>query len=545
MSDVPSSSPGQSDSDDDLRLVCLQGGLAGRRLRLRGDRPRVLGRAADCDIPMNPEVDRSVSGRHVEFSRRDGRWWVRDLGSSNGTRLNRRPLTEPSELNPGDVIERGGGGSIPGVVFQVGGGASSDTVPPRETVPARPGPPVRLSPPPSGSRDPSPAGARRRPDGGVLFPCGSCGVEQTAGPETFGATIACTGCGADIVVPIPLSLTPRSGRAEQGGAAGGLAGGFGGGDHANDRVDRLIGDGLRRLRRGVDRMRSGPRRKELERELAELGQRLESLHQSMGRRLLDVRGLEAMREHDPDAAEAVDAVQAARVACDQEQERIHLIVEATRNDVQEASNALGLADEHAKKLTKDLGDAQAERSRIIEARVALLQSALDSIASTCAELGRVPDEIRDPAISSVDHVREVCERSETMLASVRSSLPDLSDLEEELARVTDRIGEFEEAVAKIHAERTQLKSSLETATEASTQARALGEGEVMRDCRRTLQQAEHRLNHVLTDIGRRAMSRSDPEVVTSELATDIHSLEARATAIRSELAALDGGGRDG
>lgn len=132
-----------------------------------------------------------------------------------------------------------------------------------------------------------------------------------------------------------------------------------------------------------------------------------------------------------------------------------------------------------------------------------------------------------------------------MLASVRSSLPDPSDLEDELARVTARIGEFEEAVAKIHAERTQLKSSLETATEASTQARALGEGEVMRDCRRTLQQAEHRLNHVLTDIGRRAMSRSDPEVATSELATDIHSLEARATAIRSELAALDGGGRDG
>jgi pSer/pThr/pTyr-binding forkhead associated (FHA) protein len=44
-----------------------------------------LGRHPDCDVPL---AYRSISGRHCELQCIDGFWRVRDLGSSNGTRVN-------------------------------------------------------------------------------------------------------------------------------------------------------------------------------------------------------------------------------------------------------------------------------------------------------------------------------------------------------------------------------------------------------------------------------------------------------------------------
>jgi adenylate cyclase len=45
----------------------------------------VLGRHPDCDVTL---TYRSISGKHCELERVDGWWRVRDLGSSNGTRVN-------------------------------------------------------------------------------------------------------------------------------------------------------------------------------------------------------------------------------------------------------------------------------------------------------------------------------------------------------------------------------------------------------------------------------------------------------------------------
>ncbi len=45
----------------------------------------VLGRHPECDVPL---AHRSISSRHCELQRIDGFWRVRDLGSSNGTRVN-------------------------------------------------------------------------------------------------------------------------------------------------------------------------------------------------------------------------------------------------------------------------------------------------------------------------------------------------------------------------------------------------------------------------------------------------------------------------
>ena len=71
--------------------------------RLRGER-LIIGRASDADI----RLDRgSVSRHHCELFRDPfGRWWVRDLESRNGTRVNGYEISERIlELN--DIIEVG------------------------------------------------------------------------------------------------------------------------------------------------------------------------------------------------------------------------------------------------------------------------------------------------------------------------------------------------------------------------------------------------------------------------------------------------------
>ena len=67
--------------------------------------PYVLGRSADTDIRLNAA---NVSRRHAEILRDPfGRWWLRDLGSHNGTFVNgeaidERPLRADEEARIGD-----------------------------------------------------------------------------------------------------------------------------------------------------------------------------------------------------------------------------------------------------------------------------------------------------------------------------------------------------------------------------------------------------------------------------------------------------------
>jgi len=71
---------------------------------LAGDRV-VVGRSPDCDVVLD---DPRVSKRHAALRRRDGRWWIEDLGSTNGTVVDGRPLHAPAALTPGGRIELGG-----------------------------------------------------------------------------------------------------------------------------------------------------------------------------------------------------------------------------------------------------------------------------------------------------------------------------------------------------------------------------------------------------------------------------------------------------
>src|SRR5512147_2199120 len=69
-------------------------------LALHGDRV-LVGRSTECDLVL-PDI--LLSRRHAEVYRRGDGWWVRDLGSLNGTRLNGERLAGERPLRPGDVV---------------------------------------------------------------------------------------------------------------------------------------------------------------------------------------------------------------------------------------------------------------------------------------------------------------------------------------------------------------------------------------------------------------------------------------------------------
>ncbi|HWO94105.1 MAG TPA: FHA domain-containing protein [Dehalococcoidia bacterium] len=63
-----------------------------------------LGRSAVNTLTLQ---DETVSARHAAVEYRDGRWWVHDLDSTNGTYVNRRRLAGTTELQPQDLLHIG------------------------------------------------------------------------------------------------------------------------------------------------------------------------------------------------------------------------------------------------------------------------------------------------------------------------------------------------------------------------------------------------------------------------------------------------------
>ena len=63
-----------------------------------------LGRANGNTIIL---ADGFASGQHALIVYRNGRWWVEDLGSRNGTLLNDVTVTETAVLTTGDIIAIG------------------------------------------------------------------------------------------------------------------------------------------------------------------------------------------------------------------------------------------------------------------------------------------------------------------------------------------------------------------------------------------------------------------------------------------------------
>lgn len=68
-----------------------------------GEDPLLIGRAPECDLEL---ADSTVSRRHAEIVRDGDAWFVRDLGSSNGTKVNGSGVTDQM-LHDGDEIRLG------------------------------------------------------------------------------------------------------------------------------------------------------------------------------------------------------------------------------------------------------------------------------------------------------------------------------------------------------------------------------------------------------------------------------------------------------
>ena len=83
-------------------VVRVGGGRAGERFALANERT-LIGRSPECDVFLD---DVTVSRRHAELLQQGGSFTIRDLGSLNGTFVNRHRV-ESVELHDDDEVQVG------------------------------------------------------------------------------------------------------------------------------------------------------------------------------------------------------------------------------------------------------------------------------------------------------------------------------------------------------------------------------------------------------------------------------------------------------
>ena len=84
-------------------LVVTAGPLTGTKITL-GDQPILIGRADDSTLVL---TDDFASSRHARLTNRGGKWYVEDLGSTNGTYLDQQRVQGPLLVGPGQPIRIG------------------------------------------------------------------------------------------------------------------------------------------------------------------------------------------------------------------------------------------------------------------------------------------------------------------------------------------------------------------------------------------------------------------------------------------------------
>ncbi len=92
-----------ANNSDHHKLVRVNDAFAGEEFSL-SEIENTIGRTDDNFILLS---DQSISRQHAKIVREADSYSVVDLGSSNGTRLNGKPLKSPKRLTPGDLVEFG------------------------------------------------------------------------------------------------------------------------------------------------------------------------------------------------------------------------------------------------------------------------------------------------------------------------------------------------------------------------------------------------------------------------------------------------------
>ena len=85
------------------KLVVTEGSLAGTSVTL-GTAPVVIGRSQDSTLVI---TDDYASSHHARIFQQDAQWFLEDLGSTNGTYLDRQRVTSPVPVRLGIPIRIG------------------------------------------------------------------------------------------------------------------------------------------------------------------------------------------------------------------------------------------------------------------------------------------------------------------------------------------------------------------------------------------------------------------------------------------------------
>lgn len=86
-----------------LSLTVIQGPDKGKSFRLPDNEPQLIGRSSEA-LPL---TDNTVSRRHAEMTPDGQVWYVRDLGSQNGTWVNGARIVDRVRLRSGDQVRTG------------------------------------------------------------------------------------------------------------------------------------------------------------------------------------------------------------------------------------------------------------------------------------------------------------------------------------------------------------------------------------------------------------------------------------------------------
>ena len=84
------------------RMVVVADGLPPKTYDISDE--LIIGRAEKCQVVL---TDQYASQIHARVFRKDEMVFVEDMGSTNGTRLNKRKLTGPTPVNRGDSARIG------------------------------------------------------------------------------------------------------------------------------------------------------------------------------------------------------------------------------------------------------------------------------------------------------------------------------------------------------------------------------------------------------------------------------------------------------
>jgi pSer/pThr/pTyr-binding forkhead associated (FHA) protein len=95
--------PARTARGEPQRLLVTGGPLSGTTLPLT-EQQITIGRSNDATLVLNDDY---ASSRHARLFPQDGQWIVEDLGSTNGTYLDRQKVTQPTPVPTGVPIRIG------------------------------------------------------------------------------------------------------------------------------------------------------------------------------------------------------------------------------------------------------------------------------------------------------------------------------------------------------------------------------------------------------------------------------------------------------